>query len=373
MADFDSRAHCRWHSVSICSVLSQECNTNDYGRWTYIKDVSQYSSLFVLPQKVIFDLGNLINDVYTASFNATLEANFFTAEYTVDPPDSIIPISARQSFNNGPSAWQIPEANASTALHFPRNVNRAVFSVSATGQSDEEFWHGNVFSSETQTFNERHTLLGHSPFREVQILIDGNLAGVSFPFPVIFSGGVAPGLWRPLVGIDTFDLREDEIDITPWLPALCDGASHTFEIRVVGINDDGRGNGMLDENIGPYWVRYFIALTRTVMLTVMVGRFRQNLLVGGPGRLDHHWHNPQISCDISRNIAFVVHNPVKQRHEQNLGLRRSGASAPRSLLRRADRIRNEDINLGARFNVFESWSIHQLWERAGHDSEQQRR
>lgn len=44
------------------------------------------------------------------------------------------------------------------------------------------------------------------------------------------------------------------VDVTPWLPLLCDGASHTFEIRVAGLNDDGAGHATLSENVGSYWV-----------------------------------------------------------------------------------------------------------------------
>lgn len=63
-----------------------------------------------------------------------------------------------------------------------------------------------------------------------------------------------PGLWRPIVGIDAFDLREHEIDITPWLPLLCDGSAHTFEIRVAGLNDDGEDRATISETVGSYWV-----------------------------------------------------------------------------------------------------------------------
>jgi hypothetical protein len=62
-----------------------------------------------------------------------------------------------------------------------------------------------------------------------------------------------PGLWRPIVGIDAFDLREHEIDITPWLPLLCDGNQHTFEIKVAGINDNGGTTGTLTETVGNSW------------------------------------------------------------------------------------------------------------------------
>jgi hypothetical protein len=65
---------------------------------------------------------------------------------------------------------------------------------------------------------------------------------------------VTPAFWRPIVGIDAFDLLDDEIDISAFLPMLCDGQEHTFEIRVVGINNDGKGQGILTDQIGSNWV-----------------------------------------------------------------------------------------------------------------------
>ena len=220
--------------------------------WTYVKDVSNYVPLWKQQQSVIFDLGNLVNSIYTGSFDTTLTATFFTEQSTPDAADIIYPISAQQSSAGLGSAWNVPQQNASSTLKIPQNVKRAVFSVSACGQIDEEFWWNNVLSSDTQTF-PNNTLPGYSTFREIQLLIDGQLAGVAWPFPVIFTGGVVPGFWRPIVGIDAFDLKEDEIDVTPWLPVLSDGQEHTYEIRVVGITDDGNGNGILT-TVGSYWV-----------------------------------------------------------------------------------------------------------------------
>ena len=59
---------------------------------------------------------------------------------------------------------------------------------------------------------------------------------------------------RPIVGIDAFDLRQSEIDITPLLPMILDGASHNFEIRVASLSDDGMGNAMISEIPGSYWL-----------------------------------------------------------------------------------------------------------------------
>lgn len=230
--------------------------------WTYTKEMDQYDVLWREPQKVIFDLGNLIDSTYTGAYNATLTATFFTVP---DPPptaDQILPLSARQSGQNMGSSFQVPAQNASVSYTLPRNLQRAVISISANGQATEEFWYTNVLSSDANTFvNTTGTLYGFSPFREVQLLIDGQLAGVSWPFPVVFTGGIVPGLWRPIVGIDAFDLRQHEIDVTPFLPLLCDGNSHMFEIRVAGLNDDGRGHATLTETVGSYWV-----ITGTIFL-----------------------------------------------------------------------------------------------------------
>lgn len=223
--------------------------------WTYIKEMDQYNVLWKTEQKIIFDLGNLINEIYTGTFNTTLTASFFTVPDSQDSSDLILPISAKKSSTNVGSAFSLPSQVASVAYQLPKNINRAVVSISACGQSAEEFWYTNVLSSEVDTFAATiGPLYGYSQFREVQLLIDGQLAGVSWPFPVIFTGGIAPGLWRPVVGIDAFDLREHEIDITPWLPILCDGNSHSFEIRVAGLDDDGSGHATLSQTVGSYWV-----------------------------------------------------------------------------------------------------------------------
>ncbi|KAH8685586.1 peptide N-acetyl-beta-D-glucosaminyl asparaginase amidase A-domain-containing protein [Tricladium varicosporioides] len=250
---FDRLALMYFNDTEVWRTSTAEPTVNGI-RWEYVKDMTEYLYFWNSPQTLIFDLGNLINDIYTGPFNTTLTATFFTSEEIVDPASLIIPISARKGSANSASVFMVPGDNATNTVSIPRNANRAVFSISACGQATEEFWWGNVLQSNINTFVPVDgTLYGYSPFREVQVLIDGQLAGVQWPFPVIFTGGVVPGLWRPIVGIDAFDLREHEIDITPWLPILCDGKEHSFEIRVVGIIDDGKTSGTLTQTVGSSW------------------------------------------------------------------------------------------------------------------------
>lgn len=219
--------------------------------WIYIKDMSPYNALWSEPQKLIFDLGNQITDIYTGSYTATLTVTF-SQSGNVKTADVIMPISGRKSDSNSPSAFTVPKDNTTVHYKIPSSASRAVISISACGQSTEEFWWSNVFSSDTETFSG--TLGGHSPFREVQLYIDGVLAGVVWPFPIIFTGGVTPGFWRPIVGIDAFDLRQPEIDISPFLPLITDGQDHSFEIRVVGLDLSSDGSATLSNTVGSNWV-----------------------------------------------------------------------------------------------------------------------
>jgi len=102
--------------------------------------MTPYLSLFKQDQKIIFDLGNLITDVYTAAYNVTLAASFFTADDSITPADLILPVSERLSSQNQASVFTIPPDTASNVFTLPQNIKRAVFTVLATGQDDEEVY-----------------------------------------------------------------------------------------------------------------------------------------------------------------------------------------------------------------------------------------
>ncbi|KAG9850365.1 peptide-N4-(N-acetyl-beta-D-glucosaminyl) asparaginase amidase N, partial [Aureobasidium melanogenum] len=223
----------------------------------YQKDLSMYLSLWKSSQQLIFSLNNVYDSTYTGAFNTTLTATFSYNPAKPAHADLILPITPQLGATGQPSIFTLPGDSATVQQTLPRNVSHATVSVAATGQSNEEFWYTNALQSDIYTFESTvGTLIGYGPFREVQLYIDDMMAGVAWPFPVIFTGGIAPGFWRPVVGIDAYDLREYEIDITPFLPMLLDGKSHSFSIRVVGVDDNG-GNGpatLSSSSINSYWL-----------------------------------------------------------------------------------------------------------------------
>lgn len=83
----------------------------------------------------------------------------------------------------------------------------------ASGNGEEEFWVSNLdllvhpvgWTSNVQYYNTADAYLGDlpagstygsGPFREVRLLVDGRVAGVAFPYAVIFTGGINPAVWR---------------------------------------------------------------------------------------------------------------------------------------------------------------------------------
>jgi len=203
--------------------------------WNYQKDMTIYDILLRSKQKLIMSLDNLYDSVFTGAYNVTITALYYNDHQTLSPADLVLPISTQSSAQNTSSVISLPDGNATVSLTLPRNAERAVVSVLASGNGAEEFWFRNVPIEYTNTFNNSN-LYGYSPFREVQVLIDGELAGVGWPFPIIFTGGISPGLWVPVVGIHTYDLPSFEVDLSPWLGVLCDGKAHSFALNVVGYD-----------------------------------------------------------------------------------------------------------------------------------------
>ncbi|KAH7342499.1 peptide N-acetyl-beta-D-glucosaminyl asparaginase amidase A-domain-containing protein [Rhexocercosporidium sp. MPI-PUGE-AT-0058] len=203
--------------------------------YNFLKDVTVFDALLRTEQKVIMQLDNIYNDVFTGNFNVTVTALYYDDLEAFTPARAILPISAKLSSVNQSSVLSLPDGNATVSVTFPRNVERAVVSILASGNGAEEFWFTNVPTEYEKTFNNT-AIYGYSSFREVQLLIDSELAGAIWPFPTIFTGGISPGLWVPIVGVDAYDLPNFEIDISPWLGLLCDGNSHIFELTVVGYD-----------------------------------------------------------------------------------------------------------------------------------------
>ncbi|MFG2264393.1 peptide-N4-asparagine amidase [Streptomyces sp. NPDC048720] len=186
--------------------------------WHVEKDVTRYSDVFRGPQDVEMLIGNVVDDTYTGVIDVKVTLTFYRGRPDAPAPDRVLTLDGA------------PDA---TTLTTPRNSERIVAEVYATGSGGgcEEFWYLTVADPAAYSCKA-----DHGPYREVQIKVDGRLAGIAAPFPHVWTGGWSnPFLWYVLPAPRAFDVRPVEYDLTPFAGLLNDGRPHRVEVSVVGV------------------------------------------------------------------------------------------------------------------------------------------
>jgi hypothetical protein len=127
-------------------------------------------------------------------------------------PTDIVPILPQGATNtfNTVNAGQ----TVSATVTLPSDITTATLDLYAVGQINDEFWWAD-----------------DPAFREIEISIDGQPAGVVWPYPYVYTGGVNPLIWRPITGIHTMDIPSYRLDLTPFAGML--GGTHTISLTVV--------------------------------------------------------------------------------------------------------------------------------------------
>jgi Peptide N-acetyl-beta-D-glucosaminyl asparaginase amidase A len=121
----------------------------------------------------------------------------------------ILPAGATSTFNTINTGQTL-----SASVTLPTDITTATLDLYAVGQIDDEFWWGE-----------------NPAFREIEVSIDGKPAGVVWPYPYVYTGGVNPLIWRPITAIHTLDIPSYRLDLTPFAGML--GGTHTISLSVV--------------------------------------------------------------------------------------------------------------------------------------------
>jgi len=201
--------------------------------WHIERDLTEYSQLLQMPSQGRAELGNLVNGTFTSSLWGTAQIAFYPRrskdadEGTAAIADLVLPLSA--SATGGTVALFDPSAELSGTLQLPRNVERAYLDVILQHQgANDEFWYACV---PTNLAGELQSCTG-TAFREGQLSIDGQPAGVVPIFPWIFTGGVDPLFWRPIPAPQALNFVPYRVDVTPFAGVLSDGQPHRLAIKV---------------------------------------------------------------------------------------------------------------------------------------------
>ncbi|KAG8953062.1 hypothetical protein FRC04_003009 [Tulasnella sp. 424] len=217
--------------------------------WTAVKDLSHYLPLFLTPGRVILDLNNIVDPDHglDGEYDGGITVYASLEKEGVARSNGIIALGTLSPDQAGYGGVP-PMLN--TTVNLPRNTAEAYAEIYASGNAQEEFWYFNAPDSWIPAL-PKDTTLGKGPFREVQLLVDGKLAGIVSPYPILFTGANVPLIWRPAAAYGAFDQPTYKVDLTPFIPILADGNNHTITIDVVSAEPDHTilGNWWVSGNI----------------------------------------------------------------------------------------------------------------------------
>lgn len=233
---FDRTAIVDLGFVNLYFGTTPEPRHNLAPSWHVERDVTDYSALFRTAQSGDVILGNLVNSRFTGVISGSAALEFYPNHDDRDRDDSMRPADAvyplTQSNGHGgvnePAFLFTSTDQLASAFSLPRNVERAYLDVITQSQSSDEFWYSCVPSDVTGPLQS----CGDTAFREAEVSIDGQPAGVAPVYPWIYTGGGDPFFWEPIPGVQTLNFVPYRLDLTPFAGVLSDGHPHTIALSV---------------------------------------------------------------------------------------------------------------------------------------------
>jgi hypothetical protein len=238
---FDRTAVINLGNVNIYFGTTPEPRHNLSPSWHAERDETDYSALFESPQSGQVILGNIVNSTFTGVISASAKLEFYPARHErhqddhARTPDQVLPLvqSNAQGGINEPAFLFTPTDQLATTFSLPLNVERAYLDIITQSQIGDEFWYTCV---PNEVANELQSC-GDTAFREAEVSVDGQPAGIAPVYPWIYTGGVDPFLWEPVPAVQTLNFVPYRVDLTPFAGILSNGQPHTIALGVFNANN----------------------------------------------------------------------------------------------------------------------------------------
>lgn len=283
--------------------------------WHIERDLTDYTALFNNPQNGRVDLGNLVNSTFTSTLFGTAQLQFYPLSRHEDAPDTadlVLPLSGS---SNGGTVFLSSTASAlSATFNLPTNVERAYLDVLAQSQAGDEFWYTCV---PNDVANELQSC-GGTGFRESEVTIDGQPAGVAPVYPWIYTGGIDPLLWRPIPGVQTLNFVPYRVDLSPFASVLSNGQPHQVSVQVFNANNGFSTTATLLAFLDHGSTQVTGAVTRNTLAAAPVPNVAENLTTDSSGNITG---NVIVTSNRSFRIEGFVqtsHGHVETSVEQNI-------------------------------------------------------
>ncbi len=230
---FDRTANVWLGGTNIYFGTTAEPSPTLSPNWHVESDLTEYAPLFMSSQAGQVDIGNLVNQTYTGIIYGSADIEFYPLEQggtqNPRPFDAVMPLTSTP----GTVALASPTDTLSATFSLPMNIQRAFLDIYAQSQYQDEFWYACV---PDDVAGELQSCPG-TGFRETEVTIDGQPAGVAPVFPWIYTGGIDPYLWFPLPGVQTLNFVPYRVDLTPFAGLLSNGQPHTVSLSVYNVDN----------------------------------------------------------------------------------------------------------------------------------------
>jgi Peptide N-acetyl-beta-D-glucosaminyl asparaginase amidase A len=271
--------------------------------WHIENDLTDYSSIFYIPKSGQAVIGNTLCCGLTSTIYASASLEFYPLASGQTAPvaaDQVLALSGGPS--GGTVALNTTSSTLSGTFDFPLNVQAAYLDVYAQSQSNDEFWYT---CSPNDVETELETGCGDTGFRETEVTIDGQPAGVAPVYPWIFTGGIDPYLWFPIPGIQTLNFTPYRVNLTPFAGLLSNGVPHTVSLSVYNADSYFSATASL-------------LVYRDPTTPIITGAITQNTLTG-PSPVVTENLNVQSAfikgtVDVKSNRSFVIAGYVNTSH-----------------------------------------------------------
>jgi hypothetical protein len=220
--------------VNIYFGTTEEPLRTSAESWKVQRDLTDYSSLFYTKQSGEIVLYNFVSSFYTGIIYGTGALHFYPVEkgeQAPKVPDRIYPLA-------GEGGGTVSLFNSSDQLiaefNLPPNIERVYLDVFAQSQSSDEFW----FTCVPSDLSNQLYSCPNTAFRETEISIDDQPAGVAPVFPWIYTGSIDPDLWIPIPSVQTLNFKPYRVDLTPFAGVLSNtNQSHQIALQVYNCDD----------------------------------------------------------------------------------------------------------------------------------------
>lgn len=283
--------------------------------WHIEKDVTDYGAVFKSAQAGHSDFVNYVEGPYDGKLSGSASLYFYPlprgqSQNTLQPRPDVV-LSMNPDPSNGTYALNTTaDQYTATYTSLPRNIERAYLDVYTQSQSNDEIWY-------SCNPNDQGDLsffgCNNTAFREAEISIDGQPAGVAPVYPWIYTGGTGnPWLWEPTPGVQTLSFVPYRVDLTPFAGLLDDGKAHSVSMSVFNANQyfSVAGNLLLYLDHGSKQVTG--SVTANTLAAAPTPKVVENLTTDSSGNVTGG--NITVTSKRSFTIAGVVttsHGTVK--------------------------------------------------------------